>query len=62
MSQIKVYSAAERQREKQLSREQDGCDLRAGRVSADELAAVNGFFSSLEVSHARIRRRGRLSA
>lgn len=56
------YNPADRQREKQQSREQDDYDLRMGRVSADELAAANGFFSSLDVLHARVRRRGRVSA
>jgi len=61
MSTIGVYSPEMRQREKQLSRERDDRDLRAGLISPDELAAVNGFFSSLDISRARIGRRGRLA-
>lgn len=62
MPRPNVYSPSERQREKQLAREQDDRDLRAGRVSAAELSATNGLFSSLDVARARIRRRGRISA
>lgn len=62
MSQINIYSPDDRQREKQLAREQDDRDLRSGRISAAELSAANGMFSSLDVAHARIRRRGRVSA
>ncbi len=61
MSLVNFYSPAERQREKQQSRDRDDSDLRAGRVSAEELAELNGFCSSLNVSNARINRRGRVS-
>jgi hypothetical protein len=61
MFEIGYYDPVERQREKQLSREQDDRDLREGRITAKELAVANGFFSALDISRARIRRRGRTS-
>jgi hypothetical protein len=61
MVEIRYYDPAERQREKQLSREQDERDLREGRITARELSAINGVFSALDIANARIVRRGRVS-
>lgn len=57
MLQVSLYDPMERQREKQRSRDQDDRDLRLGVVSREELAACNGFFSSLDVAGSSIRRR-----
>ena len=62
MIQLAQFDSLERQREKQRSRDQDDRDLHAGNLSADELAARNGFFSGLQLSGARIRHRGRIGA
>jgi hypothetical protein len=61
MMQLGQYSALERQREKQRSRDQDDCDLLSGAASVSELVQRNGFFSGLAVSRGRIARRGSLS-
>lgn len=57
MLQVNIYDPMERQREKQRSRDQDDRDLRMGIVSRQELAARNGFFSSLDIAGSSIRRR-----
>lgn len=60
MQKAGYYDPIERQREKQLSREQDDLDLLSGAVSREELGKRNGFFSSLDLSKARVGRRGRV--
>jgi len=47
----------ERQREKQRARVQDDRDLNAGNISPEALNRQNGFFSSLDLSNASVRRR-----
>ena len=54
MFRIGVLDQAARQREKQRARDRDAEDLRSGRVSQDELARHNGFFSAFDLSKARI--------
>jgi hypothetical protein len=48
--QVGRYDPAERQREKQASREQDDARLRSGQVSRAELRLENNPFSGLDVS------------
>lgn len=60
MPKAGYYDPIERQREKQLSREQDDHDLLSGAVSREELGKRNGLFSSLDLSTARVVRRGRV--
>lgn len=51
------YDPRVRAEEKQRAREQDEEDLRKGKVTSEELSQRNGFFSSLDLSNARIKRR-----
>lgn len=60
--QASYYDPQQRIREKQISREQDDRALRSGAVSRDELGHRNGFLSSLDLSGASVRRRGRVSS
>lgn len=60
MSDDRLYNPHERMREKQLRREQDDRDLAAGLISKEELSRRNGLFSSLDLSGAKIVRRGRI--
>lgn len=62
MQQVDHYDSAQRQRDKQRAREQDDRDLRSGAVSPEELSSRNGFFSSLDLSRASVRRRRRIAA
>jgi hypothetical protein len=55
--EIGHFNPVQRRLEKQRDREQDDRDLRDGRVSRAELARRNGFFSSLDLSGASVRRR-----
>jgi hypothetical protein len=55
--EIGHFNPVQRRLEKQRDREQDDLDLRDGRVSRAELARRNGFFSSLDLSGASVRRR-----
>ena len=48
------FSPAERQREKQVSRERDAARLQSGQISRGDLRLENGFFNSLAVGEARI--------
>lgn len=48
------YDPKKRAAEKQAARDKDDDDLRAGRVSKEELSRRNGFFSSLDFSEAKI--------
>ena len=57
MQQLNHYDPVERQREKQRMRDQDDHDLRIGSVSHEGLRARNGFFSSVDLSRASVRRR-----
>jgi hypothetical protein len=57
MSQVNRYNPMERQREKQRARVQDDRDLNAGNISPEALNRQNGFFSSLDLSNASVRRR-----
>lgn len=57
MQQLNHFDAIERQREKQRLRNQADHDLRIGVVSLEELRARNGFFSSVDISKAFVRRR-----
>lgn len=50
-----TFDPTERALDKQRQRDQDDEDLRAGRVTAEELRRVNGFFSFLDLSSARIK-------
>lgn len=54
--QVSLYSPIERRHEKQRAREQDDRDLRSGAVSHAQMAQDNGFFSSLDLSRASVRR------
>lgn len=54
---MELFNPIERQRAKQAAREQDDRDLIAGRISAEELNARNGFFSGINFAKAFIRRR-----
>ncbi|MGZ0074818.1 hypothetical protein ACT9ST_24420 (plasmid) [Sphingobium limneticum] len=51
------FNPARRRLEKQLDRERDDHELREGVVSRAELSRRNGFFSSLDLSRASVRRR-----
>lgn len=51
------YSPAQRRLEKQLDRARDDRELRDGVVSGADQARRNGFFSSLDLSRASVRRR-----
>lgn len=55
MKEPQFYDPAERAREKQRARDKDDADLRSGKVTRDELAARNGFFSSVAISQGRIK-------
>lgn len=57
MSQINKYNFSQRQRAKSESRAHDSKVLGNGSVSVVDLKAINGAFSSLEVSQSSIRRR-----
>lgn len=57
MPQVNRYDPMEREREKQRARAQDDIDLRAGNISPEALNRQNGFFSSLDLSNASVRRR-----
>lgn len=48
------YDPKQRAADKQAAREKDDADLRAGRVSREELSKRNGFFSSLDLVNAKI--------
>jgi hypothetical protein len=58
MMQSVYLDVLERQRAKQLSRDQDDRDLRSGAISRSDLAHQNGFIDGLAVSRGRIARRG----
>lgn len=60
MKGLQFYDPAERAREKQQARDEDEADLRSGKVTSDELAARNGFFSRLAIRQGRIKFRGSL--
>jgi hypothetical protein len=62
MQQVNHYDPIQRQRDKQRAREQDDRDLRSGAVSPELLGERNGFFSSLDLSRASVRRRRRIAA
>lgn len=51
------FNPAQRRLEKQIDRERDEQDLREGRLSRADLARRNGFFSSLDLAGASVRRR-----
>lgn len=51
------YDPVQRAKDKQASRDQDEADLNSGKVTREELAKRNGFFSSLDLSEAYIRRK-----
>lgn len=57
MPQVHRFNPMERQREKQLARAQDDRNLRNGNISPEALNLQNGFFSSLDLSNASVRRR-----
>ncbi|MDV3258103.1 MAG: hypothetical protein LOX97_10070 [Sphingomonas sp.] len=52
------FDPRQRQREKEIARQRDEHDLRAGFVSREQLRARNGFFSSLQIVGSSIRRQG----
>lgn len=56
---VESYDPAERKRQKQAQREQDDRDLAKGRISREELARRNGFFSCFDIKNARIVRPGK---
>ena len=49
MLEINHFDPAERQREKQLSRDQDAYDLESGDVSREQLRLRNGFLAPLRI-------------
>lgn len=58
MKEPQFYDPAERAREKLRARDKDEADLGSGKVTRDELAARNGFFSSVAIRQGRIKFRG----
>lgn len=59
MRRYSSYNAEDRRREKEASRRADESAMQSGLISVESLAAENGFFSSLDLSNARVRRRPR---
>jgi hypothetical protein len=57
MPPVENFSPDARRDAKQASREQDDSDLREGRVSREDMCAVNGVFSGLDIANAVILRR-----
>ena len=49
MLEINHFDPAERQREKQLARDQDAYDLESGNVSREQLRLRNGFLAPLHI-------------
>ena len=49
MLEMNHFNPAERQREKQLSRDQDEYDLESGYVSRKQLRLRNGFLAPLQI-------------
>ena len=62
MPRLQHLNSNERQQQKQRSREEDDRELRSGAVSRDQLRERTGFFSSLPVRRASVRRRGGVHA
>lgn len=62
MPRLYHFNSAERQLQKQHSREADDQALRSGAVSRDQLSGENGFFSSLDIRRGSVSRRGRVHA
>lgn len=58
MRQILNFDPVQRQHEKARARELDDRALRSGKISREELRGRNSFFSSLEIVHSSVRRRG----
>jgi hypothetical protein len=56
----KAYSVSERRSEKQASREKDDAEISSGKKTVDEVSRQNGLFSGLDLSKAKVRRRGLL--
>lgn len=52
--ELGTFDPIERRREKQAARDKDEEDLRAGRVTPEELSKRNGFFSALDIKNAKI--------
>ena len=61
MAPVMQFSASERRREKELSRQQDELRIARGEASPEQIRDRNGLFSALDHSQARlIVRRGRV--
>ena len=60
MPRPRHFNSAERQQQKQRSRDEDDRQLRSGAASPEQLRQQNGFFSSLDIRGGSVSRRGRV--